>query len=405
MILAPWKIFGPQTPSQTPAGIRRRYARSILVLIILLGIPLALAYNLGELPPRLDAVFAALARFAAENQWPAWLAPGLRFILPISLFLCFIHVMCGFLVWWEQKIAAHIQVRMGPMRVGGWHGWLQTAADSLKLLLKEDILPTGADRWVHSLAPLVVLAPAYVCYAPLALGDGLVAVDLDIGLLFILGVSGLSVIGLLMAGWGSNNKFSAMGGLRATAQAVSYGIPRVLAVLPVVMWAGSLSLSKIMGAQEGFWHGALPRWFIFYPVVGQISFLIYIICTVAETNRTPFDLAEAESELVAGYNTEYSGMKFGFFFLAEYTYVFLGCAVGAALFLGGGAPPAAFLAPLPSYVWFFAKTFFLAFLFMWFRWTFPRLRADRLMDFCWKFLLPWSLANILLAGGLYLWRG
>jgi NADH-quinone oxidoreductase subunit H len=292
---------------------------------------------------------------------------------------------------------------MGPMRVGGWHGWLQTLADGIKLLLKEDVVPTGADRWVHFLAPIVVVAPAYICYAPLPFGDNLIAANLDIGLLFVLGVSGMSVVGLLMAGWGSNSKYSVLGGLRAAAQVVSYEIPRVIAVLPVVMWAGTLNLAGLMKAQEGLWAGFLPRWFIFYPVIGQVSFIIYLICTVAETNRTPFDISEAESELVAGYNTEYSGMKFALFFLAEYAYVFLGSGLGTVLFLGGGSPLPG-LGFIPSYVWFFGKTLFIVFLFIWFRWTYPRMRVDRLMEFCWKFLLPWSLANVLLAGAVFLIR-
>jgi len=158
-----------------------------------------------------------------------------------------------------------------------------------------------------------------------------------------------------------------------------------------------------MEAQEGLWAGFLPKWFIFYPVIGQVSFLIFLICSVAETNRTPFDIAEAESELVSGFHTEYSGMKFALFFMSEYAYVFLGSAVGTVLFLGGGAP-LPLLGWIPSYVWFFGKTFFLVFLFIWFRWTYPRMRVDRLMEFCWKFLLPWSLADVALAGAVFLWR-
>jgi NADH-quinone oxidoreductase subunit H len=264
-----------------------------------------------------------------------------------------------------MKIAAHIQVRLGPMRVGRFHGVLQTIADGIKLLLKEDLVPAGADRWVHFVAPVVAVAPALVCFAPIPLGHaGLAPVGLDVGLLFVLGVSGLSVIGLLMAGWGSNNKYSMLGGLRAAAQVVSYEIPRVISLLPVVMWAGSMQLGEIMMKQSGTWAGVLPKWFIFYPIVGQISFIIYLISSIAETNRTPFDIAEAESELTSGFHTEYSGMKWAMFFMAEYAYMFLACALGAVLFLGGGNPlVSASLDFIPSYVWFFGKTFFLAFLF------------------------------------------
>jgi NADH-quinone oxidoreductase subunit H len=208
-----------------------------------------------------------------------------------------------------------------------------------------------------------------------------------------------------MAGWGSNNKYSALGGLRAAAQVVSYEIPRIIAVLPVVMWAGTLSLGGIMEKQAGLWNGFLPRWFIFYPVVGQIAFIIYLISSIAETNRTPFDIAEAESELTSGFHTEYSGMKWAMFFMAEYAYMFLACALGAVLFLGGGLPLHPALSFIPSYVWFFGKVLFLVFLFLWIRWTYPRMRVDHLMEFCWKFLLPWSLVNVALAGVLILWRG
>ncbi|MGQ0644256.1 MAG: NADH-quinone oxidoreductase subunit NuoH [Elusimicrobiota bacterium] len=401
---SPWTVLGPWAPSQTPEAIRGRYLRSFRVLAILLLPPLALAALVGEIHPRFVQAMDYLALTVARRGWPGWIPELVGFAVPCSLILTVIQAVPAFLVWWEQKIAAHIQVRMGPMRTGLWHGWAQTVADGIKLLLKEDIVPAGADKWIHFFAPVVVAAPAYLAYAPLPFGQGLMAADLDVGLLYVLAISGLSVIGFLMAGWGSNNKYSVLGGLRAAAQVVSYEIPRVIAVLPVVMWAGTLSLSKLAGAQEGFLWGFFPRWFIFYPVVGQVAFIIYLISSVAETNRVPFDIAEAESELVAGYNTEYSGMKFALFFLAEYAYVFLNSALGAVLFLGGGSPILPFLDWIPSYMWFFAKTLFIVFFFIWFRWTYPRMRVDRLMEFCWKFLLPWALANVVLAGALILWR-
>jgi NADH-quinone oxidoreductase subunit H len=402
-VSGPWTVLGPAAPSQTPEGIRRRYQRSFLVLAAILGPLLLLAVLIGEPQKYFEAAMQGLEATAAKNGWAPWIPAAVRLLIPASLVLTVIQIIPAFLVWWEQKIAAHIQVRIGPMRVGLWHGWAQTIADGIKLLLKQDVVPAGADRRLHFLAPLVVFIPAYICYAPIPFGERLAAVNLDIGLLFVLAVSGLSVIGLLMAGWASNNKYSILGGLRAAAQLVSYEIPRILSVLPVVMWTGTLSLSGIMRAQEGLWAGFLPKWFIFYPVIGQVSFLIFLISSVAETNRTPFDVAEAESELVSGFHTEYSGMKFALFFLGEYAYVFLGCALGTALFFGGGgALP--LLEWIPSWVWFFGKTFFLVFLFIWFRWTFPRLRVDRLMEFCWKFLIPWSLAVIALAGVVFLWR-
>jgi NADH-quinone oxidoreductase subunit H len=220
---------------------------------------------------------------------------------------------------------------------------------------------------------------------------------LDIGVLFIFAVSGISTIGVLMAGWGSGNKFAMLGGLRGAAQLVSYEIPRVLSVVPVLMFYGTQSLRGIAIAQEARWFGILPKWFVFYPVIGQIAFLIFLIASVAETNRVPFDIPEAESELVAGFHTEFSGLKFALFFLAEYAYVFLASAMATALFLGGGDGFSAG-GIIPSWFWFITKTLVLCFCFIWFRWTFPRLRVDRLMQFCWKFLLPWSIANIAFAG-------
>ncbi len=399
----PWAVLGPAVPSQTPEGIRRRYQRSVLLVLFLLGAVVLASVWLGEPAIRFEALMSRLSELVARKGWPWWVPDFVRLIVPCSLILIFVQLVPVFVLWWELKVAAHIQVRLGPMHVGLWHGWAQPLADGLKLLLKEDIVPAGADRWVHFLAPIVAFVPAYVCYAPIPFGADMAAADLDIGVLFVLGLSGLTVIGLLMAGWGSNNKYSALGGLRAAAQVVSYEVPRVISVLPVVMWAGSLSLSQIMAAQSGLWGGVIPKWFIFYPVIGQVSFLIYLICAVAETNRVPFDIAEAESELVSGFHTEYSGMKFAFFFMAEYAYVFLGSALGAVLFLGG-AEPLPLMRWLPTYVVFFGKTMFLVFVFIWFRWTFPRLRVDRLMDFCWKFLLPWSLVNVLLAGLVFLVR-
>jgi NADH-quinone oxidoreductase subunit H len=297
-----------------------------------------------------------------------------------------------------------MQGRLGPMDVGGWHGWAQTIADGIKLFLKEIIEPEGYDKWPYRLAPLIVFLPSYLCFAPLPFGDGLVAMNFDIGLLYVMAISGLSTIGILMAGWGSANKFSILGGLRAAAQVVSFEVPRVLSIVPVVMWAGTLSLTGIAQTQATPLWGFFPRWFIFYPIVGQVAFVVYLITTIAETNRVPFDIPEAESELVAGFHTEYGGMKFAIFFLSEYAYVFVGSLVGAVLFLGGGAAPLPFLEFIPSWAWFLVKTFSLIFVFLWSRWTFPRLRVDRIMDLCWKIFIPWTLINIVLMGAFMLWR-
>jgi NADH-quinone oxidoreductase subunit H len=290
------------------------------------------------------------------------------------------------------------------MDVGGWHGWAQTIADGIKLFLKEIIEPDGVDKWVFRFAPLIVFLPCYLSFAPIPFGTGLVGLNLDIGLLFVMAVSGISSIGVLMAGWGSANKFSILGGLRAAAQIVSFEVPRILSIVPVVMWAGTLSITGIITQQSQPVFGWFPRWFIFYPVVGQIAFIIYLITTIAETNRVPFDVPEAESELVAGFHTEYGGMKFAIFFLAEYAYVFVGSMLGAALFLGGGGAPVPFLNMIPSWVWFLAKTSVLIFIFLWARWTLPRLRVDRVMDLCWKIFLPWTVINIFIMGAALLWR-
>ena len=378
--------------------------RSAGILAVIALAAAAVAKAIGELPVRFVQIWDFLSSLALKASVPAITLEIVSMVIQCSLIIGFISVSVMFMVWWERKIAAHIQLRLGPMVTGGWHGWAQTIADAIKLLLKEDIVPAAASPWVHRLAPVLAFVPAFLCYAALPFGRGTVSADLDIGVLYIFALSGISVLGIVMAGWGSGNKYSMLGGLRAAAQSVSYEIPRVLSIVPVLMFAGSLKLTTIARHQEGFWKlgglPVLPKWFLFYPVIGQISFLIFLICSVAETNRTPFDIAEAESELVAGFHTEYSGMKFSFFFLAEYAFVFLSSGMTAALFLGGGSGPF-----LPSWFWFLIKSFGVVFLFIWFRWTYPRLRVDRLMEFTWKFLLPWSLANILITGFAMLVNG
>ncbi|MBI4054589.1 MAG: NADH-quinone oxidoreductase subunit NuoH [Elusimicrobia bacterium] len=371
-----------------------------LLAAILLGI-LLLGILTGELQlpgERLYRIWEnTLLSLGLSAIWvdPGWMLVKALIILHIILFNGL------FLVWWERKISAHIQSRLGPTRVGGWHGWAQTIADGVKLLLKEDITPAAADPWVHWLAPVIALSPVILCFAPVAFGTGLAAVPLETGILYIFALTGITVIGIVMGGWAGGSKYSILGGLRSAAQLVSYELPRAFSVVPVLMLAGSLNLTRIVEAQSGYWLGIFPQWFLFYPVVGQLSFLIFLIASVAETNRIPFDIPEAESELVAGFHTEYSGMKFSLLFLGEYAYVLLSSCLVATFFLGGGLPPLPFLGFIPSWIWFFGKTLAIVFCFLWFRWTFPRFRVDRLMDFNWKFLLPWSFANIALAG-LYL---
>jgi NADH-quinone oxidoreductase subunit H len=297
----------------------------------------------------------------------------------------------------ERKVAAHIQIRLGPNRVGPG-GMFQTVADTLKLIMKEGLTPDKADKFLFNLAPFVVMMVGMLLLAPIAFAKNFQIWDINIGVLYISSVSSLSVIGILMAGWASNNKYSLLGAMRSGAQIVSYELSAGFAVLTIVVLTGSLQLSEIVNAQQNGW------WIFKGHIPAVIAFVLYIIAVTAETNRAPFDLAEAESELTAGFHTEYSGMRFALFFLAEYINIFIVCAIGATLFFGGWMPLhignwEAFnhlMDYIPSSVWFMGKTFFLIFLIMWFRWTFPRLRVDQLLNLEWKYLLPISLFNLLL---------
>ena len=301
------------------------------------------------------------------------------------------------LVIMERKVSAWIQIRLGPNRVGP-KGMFQSLADTLKLLVKEGMTPGGADKLLFNVAPFVAMIVAMLLLAPIAFAKDFQLWDLNIGVLYISAVSSISVISILMAGWASNNKYSLLGAMRSGAQIVSYELSAGLAVLAIVVLTGSLRISDIIQAQENGW------WLFKGHIPVIIAFIIFIIAVTAETNRAPFDLAEAESELTAGFHTEYSGMKFALFFLAEYVNVFIVCAIGATLFLGGWMPFHignwhAFngvMDWIPSSVWFFGKTFFLIFVIMWFRWTFPRLRIDQLLNLEWKYLLPISMFNLLL---------
>jgi NADH-quinone oxidoreductase subunit H len=301
------------------------------------------------------------------------------------------------LVIMERRVAAWIQIRLGPNRVGP-KGMLQSLADTVKLLVKEGMTPDGADKFLFNLAPFITMMVAMLLMAPIAFAKNFQMWDMNIGVLYVTAISSIMVISILMAGWASNNKYSLMGAMRSGAQIVSYELSAGLSILTIVVLTGSLNITDIINAQA-------DGWWIFkghIPVI--ISFVIFIIAVTAETNRAPFDLAEAESELTAGFHTEYSGMKFALFFLAEYINVFIVCAIGATLFLGGWMPFhighwGAFnnvMDYIPSSIWFFGKTFFLIFLIMWFRWTFPRLRIDQLLNLEWKYLLPISMFNLLL---------
>ena len=301
------------------------------------------------------------------------------------------------LVIMERKVSAWIQIRLGPNRVGP-KGMFQSLADTLKLLVKEGMTPGGSDKLLFNVAPFVAMIVAMLLMAPIAFAKDFQLWDLNIGVLYITAVSSISVISILMAGWASNNKYSLLGAMRSGAQIVSYELSAGLAILAIVVLTGSLRISDIINAQADGW------WIFKGHIPAIISFIIFIIAVTAETNRAPFDMAEAESELTAGFHTEYSGMKFALFFLAEYVNVFIVCAIGATLFLGGWMPFHIgnwetfnhVMDYIPSSIWFFGKTFFLIFLIMWFRWTFPRLRIDQLLNLEWKYLLPISMFNLLL---------
>jgi len=305
-----------------------------------------------------------------------------------AVVLGFISFSSMFLIWWERKVSAHIQTRFGPMRVG-WHGVLQPIADAVKLLLKEDIVPCSVDKRVWWLAPFFVVVPSVMAFVSIPFGKNLIAKDLNVGILYIIAVTSVGILGIFMAGWGSNNKYSLLGGMRSAAQIISYEIPLILSIVTVVMFSGSLSMQKIVEAQA-------KCWFIFKPCLA-VAFLVYIISATAEVNRTPFDIPEAESELVAGFHTEYSGMKFAMFFIAEYTNMFIISAIATTLFLGGWRGPL-----LPPVLWFLIKTYGIIFVLMWVRWTFPRVRVDQLMGLAWKVLTPIAFVNLALAGWLLL---
>lgn len=374
------------------------YVKAAAILAVILGGIFAGGALIGELSKWGGVLYGFLGTQAAARGLPILAADAVWLAIKVLIVLHIVLLNGLWAIWWERKISAHMQSRLGPMYAGGFHGWAQTIFDGIKLLFKEDVTPAAADQWVHALAPAIVVAPAVMSFAPLLFGDGLAAADIDIGVLYIFAVAGISVIGVVMAGWASGNKYSLLGGLRGAAQVVSYELPRAFSVVPVLMFAGSLHLGTIAAAQGGYWGGIFPHWYIFYFPVGPLAFLIFLIASVAETNRTPFDIPEAESELVSGFHTEYSGMKWSIFFLAEYAYVLLSCYLSAIFFLGAGAAPLPFLSFVPSWIWLLAKAMAMMFVFLWIRWTFPRMRADQLMDFNWKRLLPLCFVNIALAG-------
>ncbi len=329
--------------------------------------------------------------------------PLFLFILPFALFAVLL----------ERKVSAHMQDRLGPMRVG-YHGVLQTVADILKLLQKEDIVADSTDKPLFNLAPFVVFVGSFAAFAAIPFSGKYIGSSVDVGLFYIIAVSSIVVAGILMAGWASNNKYSLLGAMRSAAQIISYEIPTALVILSIVMFAGTLNLDTMSQNQTSwFWN-----WNIFGGAVWGlqkillipfmfIGFLIIYISSLAEVNRTPFDIPEAESELVAGYHTEYSGMKFAIFFLAEYANMFAVSAIVVALFFGGYQSPFGYfgntigvdwLVPFEQLFWFAFKGIFFVFIQMWLRWTLPRLRVDQLMTVCWKYLIPYAFVNLIIIG-------
>jgi len=295
----------------------------------------------------------------------------------------------------ERKGLGRMQNRYGPNRVGPF-GFLQPLADGIKSLTKEDIVPQSADKVVHFLAPVVLVLAAFSLYAVLPIGRNMVLADLDAGVLFFFAVSSVMELTIFMAGWSSRNRYSLLGGMRAIAQMISYEVPLILTTVTVIMAAGSLSTVTIVEKQAGY-TSIVPHWFVFTPW-GFAGFVLFMIAALAESNRSPFDLPEGESEIIAGYYVEYSGFKFALFFLGEYLGMFAISGLGITLFLGGWGAPLPFLAWVPSYLWFFVKLLAIIFFFIWVRGTLPRLRMDQLMNFAWKFMLPMALMNLVTAG-------
>lgn len=314
----------------------------------------------------------------------------------VGLLFLLLYALLGlFLVYLERKVCAIIQNRVGPNRVGKW-GLLQTIADLIKLLLKELIPIRKSDPILFNLAPFIVIIASFMAMAALPFAKGLQAVDFNIGVFYVMAVSSLGVVGILLAGWSSNSKYSLIGAIRSGAQIVSYELSVGLSILAIVVFSGTMQLSGIVESQANGW------WIFKGHIASLIAFIIFLIASTAEINRGPFDLAEAESELTAGFHTEYSGIKFAFFFLSEFMNMFIVAAIGATIFLGGWMPFHVgnwegfnqIMDYIPSVVWFFSKTFFLILVIMWFKWTFPRLRIDQLLTLEWKYLLPISLFNI-----------
>jgi len=332
-----------------------------------------------------DQIFVNMSFWLSSqlaNFLPEW---GVTLVMMFATVLVLIFFGLGSIIWinvFERKVIGRFQDRYGPNRFGPW-GLLQCVADMVKLLTKEDITPTQADRLVYNLAVIVPIVPTFLILAVLPFGRGMVAADLSIGFLYIVAVGSLGTIGIFMASWSSRNKYAMLSGLRTVAQMISYEIPMVLSVVGVLLLVGSLSMVSIVEAQS--------QWRLPFVVLQPLAFVLYFTAAIAEVNRSPFDLPEGESEIVAGYHIEYGGIKFAMFLLAEYINAFSICGIATTVFLGGWQGPI-----LPSWAWFFIKAYFLYVVLIWLRGTLPRLRVDQLMNFAWKTLVPLALANLMI---------
>ncbi len=344
-----------------------------------------------------DQIFVILKHWIV-GLFPDPLQPFVAAIVSVAGIIGAFATLFAITTLLERKGLGRIQNRYGPNRVGPF-GILQPLADGVKAIIKEDLVPRSADQVIHFLAPLVLVAPVFLALAVVPVGRNMAAVDMDAGVLFFFAVGAATELSVFMAGWSSRNKYSLLGAMRAIAQMISYEVPLILSAVTVIMMAGSLSTEKIVDAQAGYaW--LMPNWFVLTPW-GLAGFVLFMIAAAAESNRSPFDLPEGESEIIAGYYIEYSGFKFALFFLGEYIGMFAVSGLAITLFLGGWHAPLSCLAWIPSYCWFLAKLLGLIALFIWVRGTLPRLRMDQLMNFAWKFMLPMALANLVVAGA---WR-
>src|SRR2546430_11965028 len=341
--------------------------------------------------------------FVNAKQWLlSWLAGSPTWIIQIASSLINIFALLAiFLSLFalmsvlERKIIARMQIRYGPNRVGPF-GLFQPIADGIKMLIKEDIVPARADKIVHFLAPVLIAAVAILTLGVIPYGRNMTLFTIDGGILFFFAVGSSTELAVFMAGWGSNNKFSMLGAMRAIAQMISYELPLIITVLPVVMVVGSLTPGRIVAAQAGYTFGVVPRWFVFTPW-GVTAFILFFVSGLVESNRTPFDVPEGESEIVAGHMTEYSGFKYATFFMAEYIGMFAVSGLAVTLFLGGWHAPARTLEFIPSYVWVFVKLSALLFVSIWLRATLPRIGIDQMMNFAWKFMLPMAFTCVIAA--------